>query len=380
MSHRVLALLAGVCMLLVTAIGAAAGEADDVAAILKKYNVQEAPAPIRERQDWRPPKKLVALARSVPPPERATLARILPGVQIVYAKDVASAAREAADADIVAGITAPPGICEPSIINNAKQLRWILALSAGVERCIAVPSVVSRHLLITNLRGLGSAAIGEHAIALTLALARGLDTFITDQASGRWSPQDARASHMETLTGKTLLVVGLGGIGTEVASRAHGLGMRVIATRNRGHEGPDYVSHVGGPDELLQLASTADVVVNAAPLTDETRGMFNTRFFSAMKPTAYFINVARGGSVATADLVTALNSGKIAGAGLDVVDPEPLPPNHPLWHAKNVIITPHISGSSDIPNEAIWVVVNENLRRYAAGEKMLSVVDLKREY
>lgn len=380
MSHRVLALLAGVCMLLVTAIGAAAGEADDVAAILKKYNVQEAPAPIRERQDWRPPKKLVALARSVPPPERATLARILPGVQIVYAKDVASAAREAADADIVAGITAPPGICEPSIINNAKQLRWILALSAGVERCIAVPSVVSRHLLITNLRGLGSAAIGEHAIALTLALARGLDTFITDQASGRWSPQDARASHMETLTGKTLLVVGLGGIGTEVASRAHGLGMRVIATRNRGHEGPDYVSHVGGPDELLQLASTADVVVNAAPLTDETRGMFNTRFFSAMKPTAYFINVARGGSVATADLVAALNSGKIAGAGLDVVDPEPLPPNHPLWHAKNVIITPHISGSSDIPNEAIWVVVNENLRRYAAGEKMLSVVDLKREY
>ncbi|HWG30816.1 MAG TPA: D-2-hydroxyacid dehydrogenase [Steroidobacteraceae bacterium] len=380
MSHRVLALLAGVCMLLVTAIGAAAGEADDVAAILKKYDVQEGPTPIRERQDWRPPKKLVALARSVPPPERATLARILPGVKIVYAKDVASAAREAADADIVAGITAPPGICEPSIINNAKQLRWILALSAGVERCIAVPSVLSRHLLITNLRGLGSAAIGEHAIALTLALARGLDTFITDQASGRWSPQDARASHMETLTGKTLLVVGLGGIGTEVASRAHGLGMKVIATRNRGHEGPDYVSHVGGPDELLQLASTADVVVNAAPLTDATRGMFNSKFFSAMKPTAYFINVARGGSVATADLVTALNSGKIAGAGLDVVDPEPLPPNHPLWHAKNVIITPHISGSSDIPNEAIWVVVNENLRRYAAGEKMLSVVDLKREY
>ena len=380
MSHRVLALLASVCMLLVTAIGAAAGEADDVAAILKKYSVQEAPTPIRERQDWRPPKKLVALARSVPPAERATLARILPGVKIVYAKDVASAAREAADADIVAGITAPPGICEPSIINNAKQLRWILALSAGVERCIAVPSVLSRHLLITNLRGLGSAAIGEHAIALTLALARGLDTFITDQASGRWSPQDARASHMETLTGKTLLVVGLGGIGTEVASRAHGLGMKVIATRNRGHEGPDYVSHVGGPDELLQLASTADVVVNAAPLTDATRGMFNSKFFSAMKPTAYFINVARGGSVATADLVTALNSGKIAGAGLDVVDPEPLPPNHPLWHAKNVIITPHISGSSDIPNEAIWVVVNENLRRYAAGEKMLSVVDLKREY
>jgi phosphoglycerate dehydrogenase-like enzyme len=380
MSHRVLALLAGVCMLLVTAAGATAAEADDVAAILKKYNVQEAPTPVRERKDWRPPRKLVALAASIPPSERATLARILPGVKIVYARDVASAAREAVDADIVSGITAPPGICDPSIINNAKQLRWILAMSAGVERCIAVPSVLSRNVLITNLRGLGSAAIGEHAIALALALARGLDTFITDQARSRWNPQDARASHMETLAGKTLLVVGLGGIGTEVASRAHGLGMKVIATRNRGHEGPDYVSHVGGPDELLQLASTADVVVNAAPLTDETRGLFNAKFFSTMKPTAYFINVARGGSVVTDDLVAALNSGKIGGAGLDVVDPEPLPPNHPLWHAKNVIITPHISGSSDIPNEAIWVVVNENLRRYAAGEKMLSVVDLKREY
>ncbi|HXR89221.1 MAG TPA: D-2-hydroxyacid dehydrogenase [Steroidobacteraceae bacterium] len=380
MSHRVLALLAGLCLVLAASVSATAAETDDVAAILKKYNVQEAPTPVRERNDWRPPRKLVALAASIPPPERATLARILPGVKIVYARDVASAAREAVDADIVSGITAPPGICDPRIINNAKQLRWILAMSAGVERCIAVPSVLSRNVLITNLRGLGSAAIGEHAIALALALARGLDTFITDQASSRWSPQDARASHMETLAGKTLLVVGLGGIGTEVASRAHGLGMKVIATRNRGHEGPDYVSHVGGPDELLQLASTADVVVNAAPLTDETRGIFNAKFFSAMKPTAYFINVARGGSVVTDDLVAALNSGKIGGAGLDVVDPEPLPPNHPLWHAKNVIITPHISGSSDIPNEAIWVVVNENLRRYAAGEKMLSVVDLKREY
>src|SRR6185312_15495519 len=255
MSHRVLALLAGLCLVLAASVSATAAETDDVAAILKKYNVQEAPTPVRERKDWRSPRKLVALASSIPPPERATLARILPGVKIVYARDVASAAREAVDADIVSGITTAEGICNPSILDNARQLRWILAIAAGVERCVAVPSVLSRNVLITNLRGLGSSAIGEHAIALALALARGLDTFITDQASRRWNPQDARASHMETLAGKTLLVVGLGGIGTEVASRAHGLGMKVIATRNRGHEGPDYVSHVGGPDELLQLAS-----------------------------------------------------------------------------------------------------------------------------
>ncbi len=370
---------AGVLLVAITT-RASAAEADDVAAVLKKYNVQEAPTPVRERKDWRPPRKMVALASSVPAPERADLGRILPGVKIVYANDVASAAREAVDADIVAGITAPPGICDPSIINNAKQLRWILALSAGVERCVELPSVVSRNLLITNLRGIGSAAIAEHAIAFALALAHGFDTFIPDQGKGRWSRADAFAAHIETLSGKTLLVVGLGGIGTEVASRAHGLGMKVIATRNRGHDGPDYVSYVGSPSELLKLASTADVIVNAAPLTDDTRGIFNAGFFAAMKPTAYFINVARGGSVVTADLLSALNSGRIAGAGLDVVDPEPLPPNHPLWHARNVIITPHMSSYSDIPNGALWVLVNENLRRYAAGEKMLSVVDLKREY
>jgi phosphoglycerate dehydrogenase-like enzyme len=378
---RVGALVVGVCALLAVSIGNAVDDADNVSGVLKKFNVQESPTPVRERKDWRSPKKMVVLSAGIPPgPQREALAKLLPGVKIVYANDIATAAVEAKDADIVAGLTSPPGVCDPSIIDNAKQLRWILALSAGVEQCIAVPSVRGRNLLITNLRGIDSAAIGEHAIALVLAMAHGIDTFVTNQAKGRWSRQDALATHLETLEGKTLLVVGLGGIGNEVASRAHALGMKVIATRASGHEGPDYVSYVGTPDELLKLAASADVVVNAAPLTAQTRGIYNAGFFSVMKPTAYFVNVARGGSVVTADLVAALNAGRIAGAGLDVVDPEPLPPDHPLWRAQNVIITPHISSSSDIPNEARWVLVNENLRRYVAGEKMLSVVDLQRGY
>ena len=365
---------------LAASIGATAAE-DPVAAVLKQYNVQEAPTPVRERNDWRAPKKMVALASSVPPgSERDAMAAALPGVKIVYAKDMATAVKEGKDADILAGLTTPPGVCEPELVNNAKQVRYILAIAAGVEACTAVPSVVSRNLLVTNLRGIDSAAIGEHAIALVLAMAHGIDTFVTDGEKGRWSRQDAQATHLEVLSGKTLLVVGLGGIGTEVASRAHALGMKVTATRARGHDGPDYVSYVGTPDELLKLAASADVVVNAAPLTAQTRGIFDAKFFSVMKPTAYFVNVARGGAVVQPDLVAALTQGKIAGAGLDVVTPEPLPPDDPLWRAPNVIITPHISSSSDIPSDARWVVVNENLRRYAAGEKMLSVVDLKREY
>lgn len=367
---------------LAASFGAAAAEdPDKVAAVLKNYNVEESPAPVRERKDWRAPKKMVVLASSVPPGlQREALAATLPGVKIVFASDMTTAIREAKDADIVAGLTSPPGVCEPDLVNNAKQLRYILAISAGVEPCIAVPSIHSRNLLVTNLRGIDAAAIGEHAIALALAMAHGIDTFVADGEKGRWSRQDAQATHLQVLSGKTLLVVGLGGIGTEVASRAHALGMKVIATRGRGHEGPDYVSYVGTPDELVKLAASADVVVNAAPLTAQTRGVFDAKFFSAMKPTAYFVNVARGAAVVQSDLVAALTQGKIAGAGLDVVTPEPLPADNPLWRVPNVIITPHISSSSDIPSDARWVVVNENLRRYAAGEKMLSVVDLEREY
>jgi phosphoglycerate dehydrogenase-like enzyme len=360
--------------------GFAADDSASVAAMIRKFNVQEDSTPVRERKDWRVPKKMVVVGGLMGGAERAKVASLLPGTAIVYVPDTATAVKEVKDADIVVGQSAHPGACEPEILNAGKQLRWIMAYAAGVERCVSVPSVRERKLLITNLRGLGSAAIGEHAIALALAMARGLDTFVSNQAKGRWSREDAAARHLQTLTGKTMLVVGLGGIGTEVASRAHGLGMNVIATRARGHEGPEYVSHVGSPDELLKLAATADVIVSCVPLTAETKNIYDRKFFAALKPTAYFVNVARAGSVVQAEMIAALKEGRLAGAGLDVVDPEPLPPDNPLWKTPNVIITPHISSSSDIPNEAIGVLINENLRRYAAGDKMLSVVDLDREY
>ncbi len=354
--------------------------ADDpqtVAALMKELRLEESPAPVRARKDWRAPKKIVVLGSAS---QARELAAAAPGAEIVTAGDVASAARAATDADIVVGLTSFPGICEPEIIDSAKELRWIHSLSAGVERCMAIPSVISRQLLVTNMRGVESAAIGEHAIALALALARGVDTFVANQGKGRWSRGDAGATEMQVLHGKTMLVVGLGGIGTEVAKRAHALGMKVVATRGSGKTGPDFVSYVGLPDELLTLAKTADVIVNAAPLTSETTGLFNAAFFRALKPNAFFINVARGKSVVTTDLVNALKEGRLAGAGLDVTDPEPLPQDHPLWRAPNVIITPHVSGNSDLPRDKRWVLARENLRRYVAGEKMLSVVDLEKEY
>jgi phosphoglycerate dehydrogenase-like enzyme len=380
MSSRRLVALAGAAAMLASSFGFAADDSDAVAAMIKKYNVQEDSTPVRQRKDWRVPKKMVVVGGVIRDAERDKVAKLLPGTAIVYVPDTAAAVREVKDADIIVGQSAHPGACEPEILNAGKQLRWIMAYAAGVERCVSVPSVRARKLLITNLRGMGSAAIGEHAIALALAMAHGLDTFVNNQAKERWSREDAAARHIRTLTGKTMLVVGLGGIGTEVASRAHGLGMKVIATRARGHEGPEYVSYVGSPDELLKLAATADVIVSCVPLTAETKNIYDKKFFAALKPTAYFVNVARAGSVVASELIAALKEGRLAGAGLDVVDPEPLPPGNPLWKAPNVIITPHMSSSSDIPNEAIPVLLNENLRRYVAGEKMLSVVDLEREY
>jgi len=175
-------------------------------------------------------------------------------------------------------------------------------------------------------------------------------------------------------------VVGLGGIGMEVAQRAHAFGMQVIATRASGRNGPDYVSYVGLPDELLQLAARADYVVNCAPLTAQTTALFNRQFFATMKPGAYFLSVGRGQSTVTADLIEALEKHQIAGAGLDVTDPEPLPASSPLWHLPNVVITPHISATSPLSEEIRWTLLVDNVRRYAAGEPMLSVVDIGKGY
>jgi phosphoglycerate dehydrogenase-like enzyme len=214
-----------------------------------------------------------------------------------------------------------------------------------------------------------------------MALVRGLDRYHANQLDGAWEREIGmeRADFME-LDGRTVLIVGLGGIGTQTAQRAHALGMRVIATRGSRREGPPYVDYVGLADETLDLARQADVVINTAPLTDATRGLFDARFFDAMKPNAYFVSIGRGASTVTEDLIAALESGRLAGAGLDVTDPEPLPEGHPLWTAPRVLITPHTAGRSDKGRERLFLLIRENLRRYAAGEPLYSVVDIARGY
>jgi phosphoglycerate dehydrogenase-like enzyme len=366
---------------LATLMFAATGySADDVAATLARYNIQEAPAAVRGSGNWQQPRKVLLLQWGFRPIDEADFKAVARGATVVSAANATAAIREAADADVIIGHN--PEICDARIINAARDLRWLASLSAGVELCANVPALKTKRTLVTNMRGIDSPVIAEHAIAMLMALSHSLDLFAVDNSRGSWSGgrNSNAASQIQFLEGKTMLVSGLGGIGTEVARRAHGLGMKVVGTRVGGGTKPAFVDYIGQPDELLALAKTADVIVSCVPLTPETTGLYNEAFFAVLKPSAYFLNVARGRSVVTDALVKALNEGRLAGAGLDVTDPEPLPAGHPLWKAPRVLITPHISAQSDFAVPARWTVAVENLRRYAAGEKMLNVVDIERGF
>jgi phosphoglycerate dehydrogenase-like enzyme len=372
---KLTALLLACCALLPTVWAEA--PADELAAatrsMIAELGLREAGTPVRDLPGWRKPAKVVAWLDR---PERLpALQAVAPGVEIVAVGSVEEATREIAGAQVLLGF------CDQEILARGAELHWVQVYWSGVEDCVVNPGMRQGDKVLTNGQAIASPALAEHAIALMMALVRGLDAYHANQLAGAWQPDIGleRSDFME-LEGRTVLVVGLGGIGTQTAKRAHGLGMRVIATRGSRREGPDYVDYVGLADETLELARQADVVINTTPLTDATRGLFDAAFFKAMKPTAYFVSVGRGASTVTDDLIAALNAGEIAGAGLDVTDPEPLPQGHPLWTTPRVLISPHTAGSSDRSRERLHLLVRENLRRYVAGEPLLSVVDIERGY
>ncbi len=367
--HVVASFAALLPLLLLLAVPAGAQE--DAAALIEQLGLRLAPEPVTKRSDWRKPQRIVLPRFSAE--QLAALEVVAPEAELIAVNSAREALEHAADADVIIGF------CSRALATRARQVRWIQLGTAGAEHCVAALAAAQRTPLVTNMQRVLGPQIAEHALAMMFSLTRGLHRYGDLQRDHRWRravPNDA----MWEIDGKTMLVVGLGGIGSEVAWRADALGMSVIATRASSREGPTYVEYVGLADELLTLAEQADVIVNATPLTPETRGLFDAEFFRRMKPGAYFINVGRGGSVVTADLVAALTAGELGGAALDVTDPEPLPADHPLWDMPNVIITPHVAGASDLRGARMFTLIRENLRRYAAGEPMLSVVDISRGY
>ena len=317
------------------------------------------------------------------PGRTAELAAVAPGVDLVVVPNGRAAAAEAHDADAVLGTL------NADILAAGDRLRWVQLASAGVERYLALPGFAeAEDLVLTNAQRIFAPGGAEHALGMALALSRRLHIARDLQHERRWdirpltgpSPYAGEGSELLELRERTMLVIGLGGIGTETARIAHGIGMRVIATRNSSREGPDFVERVGLASELLDLVPEADVIVNALPLTPETDGLIDDAFFQLTRPNALYITLGRGRTTDTDALMAALREGRIAAAGLDVVDPEPLPPDHPLWSMENVILTPHLGGDSDGHMERMWILFRENLRRFAAGEPLLAVVDRARGY
>jgi phosphoglycerate dehydrogenase-like enzyme len=259
---------------------------------------------------------------------------------------------------------------------KASKLAWVQSPSAGVERYL-FPEFVESDVLLTNAKGCYGTAISEHTFGLLFTLTRNLGAQHRNMASGKWQRD---TGNMVEMKGLTMGIVGLGGIGSQIARRSRAMDMKVIAVDIL----PKYTEQIGDICDEVRLVqggglewllAHADVIVSAAPHTKASEGMFGAKQFGMMKKGAYFINVSRGKLVKTGDLVEALQSAHLAGAGLDVTDPEPLPQDHVLWTLPNVIITSHMSGVSQYSYARMQEVFTENVSRFVKGLPLLNQVD-----
>jgi phosphoglycerate dehydrogenase-like enzyme len=263
-------------------------------------------------------------------------------------------------------------------VKGAKNLRWIQCVSAGVEHLLT-PPLIESEIIVTNGKGCYAPEIAEHVFGLLFAMTRRIGYHARDQRNHKWSNATAPIE----LKGMTMGIVGLGGIGRETARRAKAMDLHMIAVDAE----PMTVERMPMVDEVRlvddgfdDLLTRSDIIVNATPFTKRTHGMFGGDQFAKMKKGAYFINVSRGRVVQTNALLDALKRNHLAGAGLDVTDPEPLPADHPLWDEPNVFITPHIAGQSQFGRGRGDVVLVENVRRYIASLPMLNQVDKLKGY
>jgi phosphoglycerate dehydrogenase-like enzyme len=285
------------------------------------------------------------------------------GVELFSSRDAKAQIAAAAEAEVIYG-----GLT-PQLLAATTTLKWVHISSAGVDRFL-FPEIVSHPAIMTCARGVAAVSIAEHAFALILAFTRSLPLAFRNQQERRW----AHTSLIE-ICGQTLGIVGFGRVGREVARRATGFGLRVLAVDANPVDPPEGVTALWPPDRLPDLCAEADILVNCTPLTAQTERMIRREHFARMKPSALFVNVSRGRVVDQEALIEALREGRIAGAALDVVDPEPLPSDSPLWNLPNVILTAHSATTSQHFWRRMHELFCENLRRYVTGEPLLNVVD-----
>lgn len=293
-------------------------------------------------------------------------------IEVEGSSSLEEAIARAADVEVI-----QTGWWSDELLRAAPRLKWVQNGGAGVERFMTTDFIASP-VVLTNAQGVYAVPIADHVMAFVLHFSRCFDHLTRKQMQKEWARWGE--CRLDELNRKTMGIIGLGEIGSEVAKRAKAFGMRVIATRRRPEIGSDYADEVRGADELPWLLSESDFAAVCAPLTKTTRRLIGEDQVRLMKPTAYLVNIARGGLVDEAALAAALEAGAIAGAGLDVFEQEPLPAESPLWEMANVMITPHLAGNSPRSHERFMELFCENLRRYVAREALLNVVDKAEGY
>ncbi|MGH9795053.1 MAG: D-2-hydroxyacid dehydrogenase [Candidatus Acidiferrales bacterium] len=314
---------------------------------------------------WRPPADVAVHVR-----------RNYPGMKVVHLPTYDHLEEEIADADIFVGFS-----LRPHQFLAAKRLRWIHCTAAGVGQ-LMFPELRESGIALTNASGVHTLPMAEHVLGMILVLARRFASSFRYQLEGRWAQQEIWDEQLRPreLMGQTLLLVGYGAIGREVARRVRPLGMKIWAVTRSGKGNAEFTDRIVPTTQLEAVLPEADYVVLAAPETPETLRMFDARRLAAMKPTAFLVNVARGTLVDEAALIDTLRRRAIAGAALDVTDQEPLPPESPLWSLDNAFITPHISSVSEFLWDRQTELLLENLERWFAGEELRNRVDLQRGY
>jgi D-2-hydroxyacid dehydrogenase (NADP+) len=310
----------------------------------------------------------------IPPELPEAVRRRWPEMRVVHLTTYDGLPAELPDTDIFVGFN-----LLPDQLVAARKLKWIHVTAAGVAQLMR-PDVQSSGITVTNSRGIHAIPMAEHTMGMLLALARKFPACLHFQDAHNWAQQEIWESKPSELHGATLLIVGFGAIGNEIARRARAFGMRVLAVTRSGRGDATLAERIYSASELLHALPEADYVVLAAPDTPESQRMIGARELKVMKPNAFLLNVARGTLIDEPALVDALSRNVIAGAALDVAEKEPLAPESPLWKLKNVFITPHTSAVS----EQLWPrqteLLLENLDRWFTGRQLINVVDFARGY
>ncbi len=285
---------------------------------------------------------------------RAKLIADFPGVRTLAAQDVDQIGAEIAEIDVLAAM-GTLRIFQESLIERAKRLKWIQTFTTGTDKVTRLKSL-GKEVLLTSTRGMHGAQMAEMALLQMMALARDMPRMLRNQQEANWD----RFLQIR-LFGKTVVILGVGTSGEDLALRCKAMGMSVVGVTSTPRQLPNF-DRMFRREELAVAVKEADFLAIVVPYGKETHKMVNANIFAAMKPTAYVVNIARGGVLDEQDLLLALRNKQIAGAALDVYDVEPLPPDNPLWREPNVICTPHHAGQSDTYNEQVYDILAPNLR------------------